>query len=95
VASFARSRDVLNLWLRGQFFGHETTGFMRAVAEGFDLGLAAAAESNGRLIGGEREWLALVIEQCELAFDEERTIVTTTNIDGHMSSKDQVRGKSE
>ncbi len=60
---------------------------MRPVAKWLVLGMAATAKSNGRLIRGQCERLALLIEQRELAFNEERTIRAATNIDWHMGIK--------
>jgi hypothetical protein len=75
----------LRLW-RG-FFSQKTTGFVRPVTKWLVLGVAATAKRNGRLIRGQCEWLALVIDQRKLAFNEKRAIRAATNIDWHIGNK--------
>src|SRR6187200_496350 len=62
-------------WRWGAFGGHEAAFFVGAVAKGFIFGLTTAAESDGRLVGGDGEGISRRINDGEWAFDEEGSVV--------------------
>ena len=65
------SRRGLRRWQHRGFVGSEAAGFVGAIAEGAVCGLAAAAEGDGRLAGGEIEFLTARVDEAEWAFDYE------------------------
>ena len=69
---------------RGGFVGNEAAGFVGAVAEGAFGGMAAAAESDGRLVGWNLEFGAAGVDEPKRTFDDERTMRAEANGDfGH------------
>jgi hypothetical protein len=71
----------------GRFVGDEAAGFVGAVAEGALGGLAAAAESDCGLVGGDFEFGAAGIDEFKWAIDYEGAVRAHADGDvGHRCS---------
>ena len=69
-------------WGGGAFGGHKAAFFVSAVAEWAVFRLAAAAEGDGRFVGGDGEGVAGRVDHGDGAFDEEWTVIA--DFDGYL-----------
>ncbi len=88
LESLYRRKTAVALTLSGlgrQFHRGKRAGFVRTVAKRLVLRLPAAAQRNHRFVRRQRERIALVIQQRELALDQHRTVGAQANGDRHGS----------
>lgn len=68
---------------RRQFRRLKSTGFVRAVAKGFDLRLSASAQGDILLAGGDRELITLMIDNLDGGGgNDEGAVFTAADDDG-------------